>query len=105
MIRERLQILLEVTGLTKRQFALKINLDPSYFYRIMQGKVIPSDRIIRVIASVFDVSFEWLKTGEGDMIPHESLSLPKRQVFELIETLEDEQVESIIKYIKCFFDK
>ena len=52
MIHERLKILLKELGISQRQFALAINLDPGYFSRIIQGKVTPPDRILLLLSLI-----------------------------------------------------
>lgn len=100
MIHERLKALLSALHLSQRQFAGKINLDPGYFSRIMQGKVIPPDRILLLIENVFHVNKTWLETGEGEMFSTQSDSLEKTQLHDMIGTLNDEQVNAVCAFIR-----
>ncbi len=100
MLHERLKVLLQELHISQRQFAMKINLDPGYFSRIMQGKVKPPDRILLLIENVFQVNRNWLEKGEGEIFAAEGVSLAKKQVLEAINTLSDEQVYAVSSFIK-----
>ena len=100
MINERLKILLKRLGLSQRQFALRINLDPGYLSRILQGKVIPSTRILLLISSVFQVNRRWLETGEGEIFSASGVSVLKQQLLSAIDMLDDEQVKATLSFIK-----
>lgn len=64
----RISALIKNLGLTKTDFAAKINLSKAYMSQICSGDRMPSDRTILDICRVFDVSERWLRTGEGDML-------------------------------------
>lgn len=64
----RISALIKNLGLTKTDFAAKINLSQSHISKITLGDTVPSDRTILDICRVFDVSERWLRTGEGDML-------------------------------------
>lgn len=100
MVNEQLKILLRELDMSQRQFAMRINLDPGYFSRIMHGKVNPPDRILLLIENVFNVNKNWLENGEGDMFSTQGISLAKKQVLESIDTLNDEQVKAVSTFIK-----
>lgn len=86
--------------MSQRQFASRINLDPGYFSRIISGKVTPPDRILLLIENIFNVNHRWLKYGEGEMFSTQEMSLAKRQVLDLINTLNDDQVDAVSTFIK-----
>lgn len=100
MINDRLKILLKELNISQRQFAIKINLDPGYISRILQGKVTPPDRILLLIENVFNVNKSWLEHGEGEIFSTQGVSLTKKQVLESIDTLNDEQVHAVSSFIK-----
>lgn len=54
-------------GLTQEEFANEISLSKNYVWMMEKGERIPSDRTILEICRKFNVSLEWLTTGEGDM--------------------------------------
>ena len=100
MICDRLKILFDELNISQRQFAIKINLDPGYFSRIVQGKVNPPDRILLLIENVFNVSKDWLENGQGEIFSNHGISLAKKQVLESIDSLNDEQVNAVSSFIK-----
>ena len=100
MICDRLKILLYELNISQRQFAIKINLDPGYFSRIIQGKVNPPDRILLLIENVFNVSKDWLENGQGEIFSDQDMPLAKKQVLESIDYLSDEQVNAVSSFIK-----
>lgn len=100
MISERLKILLSELDISQRQFAKKINLDAGYFSRIVQGKVNPPDRILLLIENVFHVNKNWLENGEGEIFSAQVTSLAKKQILEMIDTLNDEQVNAVSSFLK-----
>lgn len=100
MLYERLKLLLEKLGLSRRQFAMKINIDPGYFSRIMQGKQTPPDRILLLIECVYNVNKHWLETGEGEMFKNQGLSLAKKQILETIDSLDPAQVKAVSSFLK-----
>lgn len=100
MISERLRILLKELDMSQRQFAMKINLDAGYFSKIIQGKVNPPDRILLLIENVFNVNKSWLENGEGEIFSTQGISLAKKQILEIINTLNDEQVNAVSSFLK-----
>ena len=53
--------------MTQTEFAQKIGLSQNYVWMIERGDRCPSDRTIADICREFDVSEDWLRTGEGEM--------------------------------------
>lgn len=100
MIHDRLKILLNELNISQRQFAMRINLDPGYFSKIMRGKVNPPDRILLLIENVFNVNKDWLENGQGEIFSNQGMSLSKKQVLESIDALNDEQVHAVSSFIK-----
>lgn len=54
------------SGWTQDEFADKMGISKNYVSLIENGKKIPSDRLISDICQEFDVSEEWLRTGNGE---------------------------------------
>ena len=100
LIHERLKQLLEELNLSQRQFSRKINLDPGYFSRIVQGKVHPPDRILLLIENVFHINKNWLERGEGPIFADDGSSTIKKHLYELISQLTDEQANAVSAFIR-----
>ncbi|MFQ8599959.1 MAG: helix-turn-helix domain-containing protein [Oscillospiraceae bacterium] len=100
MLNTRLRELISDLGLSQRQFAKRINIDPGYLSRILQGKVTPPDRILLLIENMFNVSKQWLEEGKGEMYSNSSMSMAKRHVLEMVDTLNDEQVDAVSAFLE-----
>lgn len=105
MLCDRLKILLKELNISQRQFAMKIDLDPAYFSRILKGTATPPKRILLLIESVFNVNKQWLEEGKGEIFSNHGLSLAKKQILETIETLSDEQIQVVSAFIKYIFEE
>lgn len=64
---ERLKILRKTLALSGEAFGEKIGVKRSAISQIETGKNNLSDQIIKSICTVYNVSEEWLRTGEGEM--------------------------------------
>ena len=70
-INDRISIVLEKSGLSKTDFAKKLNVSQQYVSKLVKtGK--PSERTLSDICRVFNVDPCWLETGEGEMFRAES---------------------------------
>lgn len=66
-ISERIARLIDVSGMTKTDFASKLNVTQAYISKITNKGSVPSDRLIEDICEKFNVNETWLRTGEGEM--------------------------------------
>jgi len=66
-IGERIQHLRKALGLTQTEFASRIGLTYKMLGLYERGKYTPSEKVLKLISSTFGVSYEWLKTGQGNM--------------------------------------
>lgn len=66
-ISERIARLIDVSGMTKTDFASKLNVTQAYISKITNKGSVPSDRLIEDICEKFNVNENWLRTGEGEM--------------------------------------
>lgn len=66
-IGSRINELVNSLGITKVAFAQRISVDQSYITQLIKGKRTPSERLVASICREFNVSREWLETGEGEM--------------------------------------
>lgn len=67
-INSRIAQIVELSGLTKTEFAQKINVSQSYVSKLCAGNALPARRTIEDIARVFKINPYWLETGQGAMI-------------------------------------
>ena len=66
-INERLSFIRTQTGLSVRAFATRLNISGSLISNIENGRREITDRTISDICREFNVSEEWLRTGNGEM--------------------------------------
>lgn len=67
ILNERVRILREYLKLNQREFSNKINISQSTLALMEGGQRSVRDIHVSQIISIFGVSEEWLRTGEGDM--------------------------------------
>ena len=63
----RIKELRRKLGIRQNEFANRIKVSPSYVSQVESGKEIPTDKLLSLIAIQYNVSFEWLKNGEGTL--------------------------------------
>lgn len=66
-ISERYKELRQTLHLTQKEFSERILVSPSYISKVESGKEIPSDILIKLTALEFDISYNWLHIGEGEV--------------------------------------
>lgn len=63
----RIKLIRRKSGMTQEQFADMIGYSKMQIHYVENGKTIPSNELIRSASTAFNVSYEWLLTGEGEM--------------------------------------
>lgn len=66
-MKERIVELRKTLKLSQTEFSKRLNLTQNFISFVEIGKRQISDRTIKDICREFNVSEEWLRTGEGDM--------------------------------------
>lgn len=66
-INERIAEVVKSSGLTKSAFAKRINISQPSLSQIIGKITNPSNQTVAAICREFDVSEDWLRTGEGEM--------------------------------------
>ena len=64
---ERIKAIRKSLKLNQTEFGEQIGATQAMVTSYETGKVIPSDTILRLISKEFNISYAWLKTGEGPM--------------------------------------
>jgi len=64
---ERIKRLRQALGLTQKEFASRIGITYEMLGLYERGKYDPPEKVLKLISSTFGVSYEWLKTGQGEM--------------------------------------
>ena len=99
----RIKEVREVKGLSQADFAELLNLKRNSISLIEVGKRNPSDRTILDICNKFNVSEEWLRTGEGEMFietPSSTMDQLKKEF-----NLESFDYNLVYQYLKLDADQ
>lgn len=64
---ERIKQIRKMSGLTQSEFAERLKASRDKIASYETGRVIPTDTTLNLIAKEFNISYAWLKTGEGPM--------------------------------------
>jgi len=91
-IGKRIRELREVLGLTQKQFGERIGKSWRTVQDWEAGKSSVPDHTLKFISSTFGVSYEWLKTGQGEMW--------ERKEKTLLEELEAKTREALEKLVR-----
>lgn len=99
----RIKEVREAKGLSQADFAELLNLKRNSISLIEVGKRNPSDRTILDICNKFNVSEEWLRTGEGEMFietPSSTMDQLKKEF-----NLESFDYNLVYQYLKLDADQ
>jgi transcriptional regulator with XRE-family HTH domain len=66
-VNERLKPLRKALGLTQRQFANQLGVTDGAIAYLELGKRKLTEQMMLAICKIFNISYEWLKNGEGEM--------------------------------------
>lgn len=67
-IAKRLSEYIEYDAITTpSQFAVKAGIDASGFHKMLKGQLKITTATLKKIATAYDLNFDWLLTGEGEM--------------------------------------
>jgi len=75
--------------LTQSLFAESISVSRSFISRVESDKEIPSDSLVKLIASTYKTSYLWLKTGVGEKTIHTDVIQDIRYQFSNDVSLKD----------------
>lgn len=71
---DRIEAFLEIDGSSANSYAGQIGVDPGNMRKMLAGKQTITDKTLRKISDTFQLSFEWLKYGEGEMFMNNGIS-------------------------------
>ena len=94
---ERIGQIRKALNMTQEKFAERIGLTGNFVWMLEKGKRVPSDRTIADICREFNVSDEWLRTGNGEMFIELPKDLELEQVLGQIANSDDGTIKAIIK--------
>ena len=89
---ERIKELRKALGLTQQKFADAIGVRQNTVAQYEMGRNPPNDTVITLICREFNVSEEWLRTGEGEMFQPKSRN---EELFEFAAKVAEGEAGSI----------
>lgn len=98
-IGDRIKKIREAKGLSQKEVALSLSMNPSQYSKIENGKVDPQCSSIEKIAGALGVSLANIFTQENNLDPVNSIDKSIIEKVQLIEQLDDKQKESIFSII------
>ena len=66
-IGSRIKEIRKSRGLTQKQFASEIGYTELHIHLVEVGKINPSAKFLHEVAAVYNVHYEWILTGDGEM--------------------------------------
>ena len=70
-----------------REFSKEIYFSHSLYGQVEFGTREPTDRIIQLISSRFNISKEWILTGKGEMFSSSSPDIRLEKILEIYNTI------------------
>ena len=102
IIANNIKRLRKLKELSQKEVSLNVNVPQGQYSRIENGKVMPTIPTLEKIASVFEVSIvEFFKSNSEE----EALNLPLIEKIKIIDTLEADEKEALLKLIDMAISK
>jgi transcriptional regulator with XRE-family HTH domain len=99
-VSDRLKLVRKSLKLTIREFAQEIYYSHSVYGQVEFGNREANDRIIQLISSRFNVSKEWLKTGEGEMFTSPPPDIRLEKILEIYNMIDDTLKDCLMEQSK-----
>ncbi|UTD07099.1 helix-turn-helix transcriptional regulator [Treponema denticola] len=97
-LQERIKLLRKKLDLNQEEFAEKIGLKRSALSLIEIGKNPLTEQNIKLICLTFNVSRDWLESGEGEIFVSETPE--DREFLELYRQLSSEMKDIVFEHVK-----
>jgi transcriptional regulator with XRE-family HTH domain len=96
-IHDRLKQIRSHFNLTIREFSRKISYSHSLYGQVEYGNRPPTDRIIQLITSKFNVNKEWILTGNGEIFSSPPPDVRLEKILEIYNTVDDTLKECLLE--------
>ena len=100
-MKERIKMLRKNIGLTQPEFGEKIGVKGNTVTGYENGIRSPSDAVIKAICREFNVSEQWLRTGEGEMFDKVD---PDEEFVKIMVEIQAQNDEFIISAMKAYWE-
>jgi transcriptional regulator with XRE-family HTH domain len=99
-IHDRLKQIRKTLKLSIREFSKEIYFSHSLYGQVEYGHREPTDRIIQLIASRFNVNKEWIKTGEGEIFVSPPPDIRLEKISEIYNTVDETLKDCLMEQSK-----
>jgi len=99
-IHERLKKIRKYLNLSIREFSKEIAYSHSVYGQVEHGDRDPTDRIIQLIASRFNINKEWIMTGKGDMFSSDPPDMRLDRILEIYKTIDSTLKDCLLEQSK-----
>ena len=103
-INERVIHVIDSLGITRAEFADKLNLSRAAVTKFCKGEIALSDRTIADICRVFGISEAWLREGRGEMFAPLGRKERLAKTFGQFLGTNPDEVQTALFEIVCNFD-
>ena len=105
-INSRIAEIIKESGMSKTDFAKKVNVSQSHVSRMVSGETGVSDRTISDICRVFRVNEEWLRNGTGEKYRKKARGEELAELFAYLEvddTVKAKAIRTLAELPEEFF--
>lgn len=107
---EKILLILKESGMSARQFEIKVGLCNASIQAWKSGKASPSAKALQKIADYFGVPLEYFYKDNTSAPTHayeeeRALSEEEKQLIDLILSLTDEEVKELSKFVDYIISK
>ena len=103
-VNERIKAVRKALGISQRDFCGGIYLSHSFYAKIETGTRSPNERVYQLICSKYNVSRNWLATGEGEMFSGEPPDIELLELVDIVKQLDPLFRDCIIRQVKLMAD-
>jgi transcriptional regulator with XRE-family HTH domain len=107
MLNKQIKKVRKSKNLSITEFAKIIEGSTGFICEVENGKRMPGSRFLIALIEKFNISIDWVLTGEGEMfitkkeiIDESSLEIKYRKLFNIIHTLPEESVDIILPFME-----
>ena len=97
-IKDRIKEVRITVGITQAKFAERTAISTSYISEIENGIKDVNERVVRLVASEFNVNENWLRTGQGNMF-NEDASANMSEAMGMFKSLDQRFQEGALKML------
>ena len=99
-IHGRLRMVRDSLKISQKEFAQRIFISQSLYADIEKGNIVPKERFLRLISFQYNVSLDWIKTGNGDMFTSPPPDVRLEHLINMFNQLSPELQDCVLDHLK-----